>query len=80
MSTKAQAVSDEIKALPPAEFQVVWQEMQRWLHTPPEAPAPDDPTHSVRGLFAGSHLNEALLASRAEERRVKSDCGSSWNG
>ncbi len=29
----------------------------------------DDPIQSARGMFAGSHLTSALLASRAEERR-----------
>jgi hypothetical protein len=31
--------------------------------------AKDDPIHSARGMFAGSRLTSALLASRAEERR-----------
>jgi len=69
MSTKAQMVLDEIKALPPQEFQAVWQQIQQWLKSRREPAAGDDPIHSARGMFAGSHLNEALLASRAEERR-----------
>ena len=69
MSTRTQAVLDEIRALPPAELQAVWQEIQRWFNTTAPAPASDDPIRSARGMFAGSHLTEALLASRAEERR-----------
>jgi hypothetical protein len=69
MSTKAQAILEEIKTLPPGELQVVWQAMQRWVKAAPEATERDDPIHSARGMFAGSHLTEALLASRAEERR-----------
>ncbi len=69
MSTKAQAILDEIRALPPTEFQAVWQEIQAWLKAAPPTAAGDDPIRSARGMFAGSHLTEALLASRAEERR-----------
>jgi hypothetical protein len=31
--------------------------------------AANDPIRSARGMFAGSRLTEALLASRAEDRR-----------
>ena len=69
MSTKAQAILDEVKALPPQELQAVWQQLQEWATSRPVVTAADDPIHSARGMFAGSRLNEALLASRAEERR-----------
>jgi len=69
MSTRAQAILDEIRALPPAEMQAVWQEIQRRWKAAPQPAAEDDPIRSARGMFAGSHLTEALLASRAEERR-----------
>ena len=69
MSSKAQAILDEIRALPPQEFQVVWQQIQRWGSSPPADTALDDPIRSARGMFAGSRLTEALLASRAEDRR-----------
>ena len=69
MSKNAQAILDEIRALPVQELRVVWQELQRWLEAAPQASEVDDPIHSARGMFAGSRLNEALLASRAEERR-----------
>ncbi len=68
MSTKAQAILDELRALPAAEFQAVWREIQGWLEARPPTVAADDPIRSARGMFAGSHLTEALLASRAEER------------
>jgi hypothetical protein len=69
MSTKAQALLEEIKSLPPQEFQAVWQQVQRWLVSRPEVTTADDPIRSARGMFAGSRLNDALLASRAEEHR-----------
>ncbi len=69
MSTKAQAILEEIKALAPGELQMVWQEMQRRVKGAPEATMAEDPIRSARGMFAGSRLTQALLASRAEERR-----------
>ena len=69
MSTKAQAILDEIRALPPQEFQVVWQQIQRWGSSPRAVTPTDDPIRSARGMFAGSQLTKALLASRAEDRR-----------
>jgi hypothetical protein len=69
MSTKAEAILDEIKSLPPQEFQAVWQQLQHWLASRHEVTTPEDPIRSARGMFTGSRLNEALLASRAEERR-----------
>jgi hypothetical protein len=68
MSTKAQAILEEIRALPPQDIQVVWRELQLLSNTTPKTVAPD-PIRSARGMFAGSHLTEALLTSRAEERR-----------
>jgi hypothetical protein len=69
MTKNAQAILDEIRALPPQEFQFVWQELQRESKAAAQGSKPDDPIHSARGMFAGRRLNEALLASRAEERR-----------
>jgi len=68
MSTKARAILDEIRALPPQELQAIWRELQLLSHSTPKTSAPD-PILSARGMFAGSHLTEALLTSRAEERR-----------
>jgi hypothetical protein len=69
VSSKAQAILDEIKALPPQEVRAVWQEIQCWLNSGHEVVTADDPIRSARGMFAGSRLNQALLVSRAEERR-----------
>ena len=69
MSTKAQMVLEEIKALPPQEFQAVWQQIQRWGSSRRADTAADDPIRSARGMFTGSRLTEALLASRVEDRR-----------
>ena len=69
MSTKAQAILDEIRALPPQEFQAVWQQIQRWGSSRRAATPAEDPIRSARGMFAGSRLTKALLASRAEDRR-----------
>ena len=69
MSTKAQALLDEIRALPPQEFQAVWQQFQRWGSSRRAATPAEDPIRSARGMFAGSRLTKALLTSRAEDRR-----------
>jgi hypothetical protein len=69
MSTKAQAILEEIKALPPQEFRAVWEQLQRWGNSRRDIPAAEDPIHSARGMFAGGRFTEALLASRAEDRR-----------
>jgi hypothetical protein len=68
MSSKAQAILDEIRTLPPREFQALWRELQHLLNARPEMPAAD-PIRSARGMLAGGRLGEALLASRTEERR-----------
>ena len=68
MSTKAQTILDEIRALPPQELQVIWRELQLLSNTTHKTVV-TDPIRSARGMFAGSHLTEALLTSRAEERR-----------
>jgi hypothetical protein len=70
MSTNAQAILEQIRALPPTDLQAVWQGIQEWLRTSrPNANPADDPIRSARGMFAGSRLTEALLASRAEDNR-----------
>jgi hypothetical protein len=69
MSTKAQAILDEIRALPPQEFQAVWQQIQRWGSSRRAVTPADDPIRSARGIFAGNRLTKALLTSRAEDRR-----------
>ncbi len=68
MSKKAQAILDQIRALPPKELQLVWRELQNLSNLRPEMSG-SDPIRSSRGMLAGSHLGEALLASRAEDRR-----------
>jgi hypothetical protein len=67
MSSKAQAILDEIRALPPMELQSLWRELQHLSSARPELPA-TDPIRSARGMLAGGRFREALLASRAEER------------
>lgn len=69
MSTKAQAILDEIRTLPKQEILVVAQEVERLLKAPLPGAKATDPIRSARGMFAGSHLTEALMANRAEDRR-----------
>lgn len=70
MSTKAESVWAEFRELPIEEQQEVVQQMMRWLAQATKSSSPAiDPIRSARGMFAGSRLNESLLASRAEERR-----------
>ena len=68
MSTGAEAVLDQIRALPPAEVQAVWYELQRLVEAERKIADPIDPIRSARGMFAGSQLTKALLASRLEDK------------
>ena len=68
MSKKAQAILDQIRSLPPQELQLVWRELQNLSNSWSEMSGVD-PIRSARGMLSGSRLGEALLASRAEERR-----------
>ena len=69
MSTKAQAILEEIKALPLPEQGEVLRELQQSSVTGDERQAaPRESIRRGRGLFAGSGLLEALLADRAKER------------
>ena len=69
MSTKAQAILEEIKALPPEERREVLRELQQSRRTDDERPATRrESIRRGRGLLAGSGLLEALLADRAKER------------
>jgi hypothetical protein len=69
MSTQAEAILDQFKTLPPEEQQTVWGTLREWMIATPPARGVEDPIRSARGMFAGSRLTDALLASRAEERR-----------
>jgi hypothetical protein len=69
MSTKAQSVLEAFEALPLPDQREVHEHIMRRLTQPAKSSPGDDPIRSARGLFAGSRLTEALLASRAEERR-----------
>jgi len=69
MSTKAQAILEEIKALPVAERREVLVELQQSSVTDDEQRAVQrESIRRGRGLLAGSGLLEALLADRAKER------------
>lgn len=69
MSTKAQAILEEIKALPPQERRKVLVELQHSSLTDDERQAARRASiRRGRGLFAGSGLLEALLADRAKDR------------
>ena len=70
MSTTAQAILKEIKALTPEEQREILAGLE-------EIPRIDNASkiaqraaiRRLRGMFAGARLGEALLASRAEECR-----------
>lgn len=69
MSTKAQAILEEIKALPPQERREVLLGLQQSSMTDDERQAAQRAfIRHGRGLLAGSGLLEALLADRAKER------------
>ena len=69
MSKTAQAVLEDFKRLPSAEQVEVSRQIERVMAGQPAETTSDDPIRSARGMFAGSGLGKALLASRAEERR-----------
>jgi hypothetical protein len=68
LSTKAQAILHEIRALPPQELAVVWRELEPWSNPAVKTDAMD-PIRSARGMRVGGRLGETLPASRTEERR-----------
>ena len=70
MSTKAQAILDEIRALPPQEFQAVWQQIQRWGSSRRADTAADDPIRSARGMFAG--IRHGFVYERVPHITLKS--------
>lgn len=69
MSTNAQAILEQIKTLPPDELAALQRELEHVAAPGRPVAREGDPIRSARGMFAGSRLSEALLASRAEERR-----------
>ena len=69
MSTKAQAILEGFKTLPPEERLEVLRELQQSSETDDEQRVTRrESIRRGRGLFAGSGLLEALLADRAKER------------
>ena len=69
MNTKAQAILEEIKALPPQEQREMLRELQQSTATGDQRRAAQrESIRRGRGMFAGSGLLETLLADRAKER------------
>ena len=69
MSTRAQAILEEIKALPAQERLEVLRGLQQSSGTDDEQRAARrESIRHGRGLLAGGGLLEALLADRAKER------------
>lgn len=77
MSTKAQAILEEIKALPPPEFQAVWQQFQEMAAavgagSSREAQVADEEFDAalaeVTGCTAGSSGLQRLLEDRRRDR------------
>jgi hypothetical protein len=68
MSTGAQAILDQIRALPHAEVQAVWYELQRLVEKQPKTSDPAAPIRSARGM-CGNPTDEALLMSRLGDKR-----------
>ena len=69
VSTKAQAILEEIKALPPQEQREMLRELQQATTASDQGRAAQSASiRRGRGMFAGSGLLEALLTDRAKER------------
>ncbi len=69
MSTRSQAILSQIQALPPDERQEVCGHVLVWFKTAEPSAITADPIRSARGMLAGTHLTEALMKHRQEERR-----------
>ncbi|MHB1081981.1 MAG: hypothetical protein ACYC67_21505 [Prosthecobacter sp.] len=69
MSSRSQAILNQIQALPPEEQQEVCDHVMLWVHAAAAVTTNRDPIRSARGMFAGSRLNDALMKHRQEERR-----------
>ena len=69
MSATAEAIVRQIKALPDEELREVLSELGQIVRSTKDSDAHTDPIRSARGMFTGSKLTQALLASRPEERR-----------
>lgn len=72
MSTKAQAVLEQIKALPDYEQREILRGLDhlKGSPAPPELSAQLLAIQKVRGMFAGGGLRQALLDERARDRLV----------
>ena len=68
MSTKAQAILDEIRALPPAELQVVCSEIRRLEARQSGWEEQKAKLREMQARHAGSGLLGRLLDERAKER------------
>jgi hypothetical protein len=77
MSTKAQAILEEIKALPTQEFQAVWQQVNRMAAESEKSASPfahvsdeefEAALDEVTGCTVGSNSLQRLLAGRAKEQ------------
>jgi len=68
MSTKAQAILDEIRALPPAELQVVCSEIRRLETRRQGWEEQMAKLREMQARHAGSGLLSRLLEERAKER------------
>ena len=71
MSTKAQAILDEIRALAPQDrFEVLRELQQPGVTAADQRVSRQKAIRHGRGMFAGSGLLEALLADRVKERGI----------
>lgn len=68
MSSRSQAILEEIQALPPAEQREVCSHVMEWFQSNRQPAAVVESTRFGRGMFAGQGLNLALMRYRQEER------------
>jgi len=68
VSTKAQAILDEIKALPPHEQRQVCEEIAQLQSRHRAWEEQKAELRQLQAKFAGCGLTQALLAERAKER------------
>lgn len=83
MSTKAQAILEEIRALPPPELRELWQQISRMVLDageipPPVAQASDDEFEAALAEVTGATAGRGSLQQLLEDRRQDRERDEAW--
>ena len=79
MSTKAQAILEEIKALPPQEFHAVYQQVNRMaVASSPLARVSDEEFEAALGEVTGCTVGSNSLQRLLDDRRQDRERDEAW--